>query len=178
MIAEYSRTPHHYFGLTNLSYMGTGFPVKDAVRQVLACYPRIYFACHARHRHDPETRAKITAHQASILDHLDTAEITTLKDLAQHMGVTAATMSVTVDRLSRAGYVLRKRDAKDGRRVSLRLSAAGARMKQAQQVLEPARVEAMLKRLSPAEGAEALSGLALLARAASEEIASWSGTKR
>jgi DNA-binding MarR family transcriptional regulator len=42
------------------------------------------------------------------------------------MGFTATTMSVTVDRLVRAGYVLRKRDSKDGRRVSLRLSATGA----------------------------------------------------
>jgi hypothetical protein len=43
-------------------------------------------------------------------------------------------------------------------------------MKAAQSVLEPARVRAMLRHLTPAERADALRGLALLARAATQEM--------
>jgi hypothetical protein len=47
-------------------------------------------------------------------------------------------------------------------------------MKAAQTVLDPERVRRVLERLPAAERADALRGLALLARAASEEITSWS----
>ena len=63
----------------------------------------------------------------------------------------------------------------DRRRVGLRLTPAGARMKAAQTVLDPARVRAVLRRLSPSERDQALRGLALLARASTHEIASKSG---
>ena len=45
--------------------------MRDAVAQVLAHYPRIFLACHVRHRRDPKTRRLLSAHQGSILDHLD-----------------------------------------------------------------------------------------------------------
>lgn len=142
-------------------------PVSDpGVRAVLELYPKIFFACHTRHRQDPATRRQLSAHQGSILDHLDDVEPTSVNGLARHMGVTASTMSLSIDRLERKGYVGRERDAGDGRRVLLRLTAAGVRVKQAQSVLEPARVRGLLAQLPPRERAEALRGLALLADAA------------
>ena len=140
----------------------------DSVRQVLALYPKIFFACHTRHVRDPKTRRVLSAHQASILDHLDAVEPVTLKTLAQHMGVTLSTMSLSIDRLARGGYVLRSRDARDGRRVNLRVTPAGVRIKEAQSVLDPERVRGMLRRLSGPSRDEALRGLSLLARAAQE----------
>jgi MarR family transcriptional regulator, organic hydroperoxide resistance regulator len=140
----------------------------DPVRQVMALYPKIFFACHTRHVRDPKTRSILSAHQASILDHLDAVEPVSLKTLAQHMGVTLSTMSLSIDRLARGGYVLRSRDAHDGRRVNLRLTPAGVRIKEAQSVLDPERVRGMLYRLSEPSRAEALHGLSLLARAAQE----------
>ncbi len=142
------------------------------VREVLDFYPRIFYACHQRHRRDPKTRRVLSAHQASILDHLDEVEPTSLTGLARHMGVTPATMSVAVERLVRRRYVVRVRDPKDGRRVRLRLAAAGVRIKEASSVLEPERVAAVLARLDPEERSAAIQGLALLARAAEEEMAS------
>lgn len=142
------------------------------VQQVLRDYPRIFFACHTRHRRDPQSRKLLSAHQGSILDHLDDVEPTSLMDLARHMGVTPSTMSISIDRLVRRGYVVRRRDPRDGRRVRLLLSAAGVRVKEAQQVLEPPRVRGMLHALSRDERAAALRGLALLARAASRYMAS------
>jgi MarR family transcriptional regulator, organic hydroperoxide resistance regulator len=145
----------------------------DDVTAVLTHYPRIYYACHARHRRDPTNADVISERQASILDHLDESAPTSLGELADHLGVTASTMSISVDRLVTGGYIRRERDAADGRRLCLVLTPAGARMKAAQTVLDPARVRRMLRHLGPAERKEALRGLALLGRAADAEIASW-----
>jgi hypothetical protein len=68
--------------------------IEEAARQVMALYPRIYFACHSRHVRDPESRRLLSRHQASILDHLDEIEPTTLNELARHMGVTTANTSI------------------------------------------------------------------------------------
>jgi len=132
---------------------------------VLDAYPRIYFACHTRHVRDPETGDEVSIHQASVLDHLDEVDPMTMSDLAGHMGVTIATMSLAIDRLETKKYVRRARDPKDKRRVFLRLTEAGARVRSAKSVLDPVRVEAVLSELSPAELECALEGLALLARA-------------
>jgi MarR family transcriptional regulator, organic hydroperoxide resistance regulator len=142
----------------------------QAAKQLLDLYPRIFFACHTRHVRDPKTRRVLSAHQASILDHLDEREPVTLLDLARHMGVTASTMSLHVERLVQRGYVLRERDTRDARRLRLRISAAGARVREANSVLDPQRVRAMLSRLSGADRKAGLRGLEILARAASRQV--------
>ena len=144
--------------------------VATAARHVMALYPRIYFACHTRHVRDPQSQRLLSRHQASVLDHLDEVEPTTLNDLARHMGVTAATMSLTIDRLERKGYVVRLKDTADRRRVHLRLTSAGVRMREASSVLDPYRVEALVGRLTPDERQAALRGLELLARAADDQL--------
>ena len=114
----------------------------------------------------------MSSHQASVLDHLDDTEGTALFDLARHMGVTASTMSLTVDRLERGGWVSRERSKRDARRVELRLTAAGLRIKKQQKVLEPALVAAVLARLDDRKRKQALQGLELLATASREMAAS------
>ena len=143
----------------------------DAVRQVMNLYPKIFFACHARHVRDPKTQKLLSAHQASILDHLDLREPLPLMDLARHMGVTPSTMSLSIEKLVRRRYVLRSRDPNDGRRISLLLSPAGARIRSEKSVLEPARVRAMLEGLAPRHRSRALEGLSLLAQAAQKFMA-------
>jgi len=142
------------------------------VETVLQCYPQIYFACHCRHVRDAQTHVQLSTHQASVLDHLDDVEGTSLLALAQHMGVTASTMSLMIDRLERGGYVRRERSLQDGRRVDLRLTVAGVGIKKQQKVLEPDLIAAMLRRLDPVRRRQALRGLELLAEAAKEMIAS------
>jgi MarR family transcriptional regulator, organic hydroperoxide resistance regulator len=143
----------------------------DAVRQVMRLYPLIFFACHTRHVRDARSRRTISAHQASILDHLDEIEPTGLNDLARHMGVTPSTMCITVDRLIRARYIARARDPRDGRRVALRITKSGARLRDQKTVLDPELVRAMLAHMTPGERKEGLRGLELLARAAGESVA-------
>jgi DNA-binding MarR family transcriptional regulator len=149
----------------------------EEVQQLLALYPRIFLACHTRHVRDRQSGRVISDHQASVLDHLDEVEPTGLLELAGHMGVTASTMSITVDRLVRGGYVVRERGAEDARRVCLRLTVLGARIKREKSVLDPDLVKALLRRLPPSQRREALHGLALLARAADEEMQSRSAAK-
>ena len=143
--------------------------VPEAAREVLTLYPRIYFACHTRHVRDPVSRRLLSRHQASILDHLDELDPTTVNDLARHMGVTPATMSLALDRLERRGYVARRRDNPDRRRVHVRLTAAGVRMREATSVLDPPRVEELLSRLTGDEREAAVRGLALLDAAVHRE---------
>jgi DNA-binding MarR family transcriptional regulator len=144
--------------------------LSTASREVLNLYPRIFFACHTRHRRDPKTRKEISSHQASILDHLDSVDPTSLVELAQHMGVTPGTMSLSVQRLVRDRYVVRERDETDARRVHLRLSPSGVRVKETDSVLDPKRLELILKHLSPKERDYAVRGLGLLAGAAQKEM--------
>ena len=151
---------------------------RDAARQVMELYPRIYFACHTRHVRDPKTQRLLSAHQASILDHLDEREPLTLLDLARHMGVTASTMSLHVERLVQRGYVSRLRAKEDGRRLRLLLTPAGVQVREAKSVLDPARVRALLARLTPDERQAGIRGLALLARAGSEQMEEHSRRKK
>lgn len=137
-----------------------------AVRRLLAAYPAIFVACHQEHRRDPERGTAISAHQGSILDHLDMVTPMSLTALAQHLGVTPSTMSLHIDRLQAIRLVTRRKDPADKRRVWLQLTAAGERVKDASSVLEPARVGALLRRLTPDQREAGLVGLELLATAA------------
>lgn len=143
----------------------------DALR-LMDFYPKIYFACHTRHITDVDTGTKLTAKQASVLDHLDPAEPVTLFDLAMHMGVTPSTMSLSIDRLVRLGYVKREKDKKDGRKTHLTLTSQGEKVKNAHSVLDLAVVESVLGRLDAKERKLALDGLGLLAYAAELEMKS------
>lgn len=142
------------------------------VLTLMQSYPKIYFACHTRHVQDEETNQRLSAHQASILDHLDELDGTSMLTLAGHMGVTASTMSLTVDRLVRAGYVTRDRDAFDARKVALRLTKDGARVKERKSVLDRDLVAALLGRMKPRDRATGLAGLEMLAKAAGNFVES------
>lgn len=139
---------------------------EQAVDALIRCYPKIYFACHMQHVRDEKTKRTLSAQQASILDHLDAVEPTGVQQLASHMGVTASTMSLNLDRLEQAGYVARTRDTEDSRRVHVRLTKAGVRIKQQQKVLDPALVSKMLEQLNASELNKAIAGLELLGKAA------------
>lgn len=136
------------------------------VERVLRAYPMIYLACHRRHVQDPQSGAKLTAALAGLLDHLDPKEPTSVVKLAQHMGVTPATVSVALNRLADKGYIRRVRDRKDQRRVLVTLTAAGERVTKANSVLEPRLIDAVLSRLPEKERNRAVDGLEVLARAA------------
>lgn len=150
---------------------------EQAVEALIRCYPKIYLACHMRHVCDERTKRVLSAQQTSILDHLDAVEPTGVQQLASHMGVTASTMSLNLDRLETAGYIYRTRDSEDSRRVQVRLTKAGVRIKQQQKVLDPVLARNMLQQLPAADLAKAISGLELLGRAAGSVLSQTWSTK-
>ncbi|HWY41942.1 MAG TPA: MarR family transcriptional regulator [Candidatus Sulfotelmatobacter sp.] len=135
-------------------------------RRLLDAYPAIYLACHRQHVRDDERGNAVTAHQASILDHLDATRPMTLSKLAEHMGVSRSTMSITVARLVRDGYITRKRNQKDARSVGLTLTRAGTRIKEQNTVLDPDLLKQIFRLIPANELETALQGIERLARGA------------
>ena len=140
------------------------------VQTLQSAYRRIYFACHTRHLQDPVDGKSLSAHQASILNPLDSMDPTMVGELADHLGVTASTMSLNLTRLEKAGYISRERDPADRRVMNVLLTESGERMRSAQTVLDPERVDRMLLEMAPGTRREALRGLVLLSEAADSVI--------
>lgn len=129
-------------------------------------YPKIYFACHRRHLRDDQNGRILTAHMAAIVDHLDRQHPRTISEMAQHLSVTESTISIQISKLERFGYVRRTRDGVDRRRVGVRLTGAGARVREQNSVLDPDLAQQMLSLLNGDDLQAALRGLELLGKAA------------
>jgi MarR family transcriptional regulator, organic hydroperoxide resistance regulator len=135
-------------------------------RAVQIAYPQIYLACHTRHTRARSTAFRLSARDSSLLVHLDEHEPTRPATLARHMNIGGPALSAAVRRLEQLGYIARRTVDADRRGVELRLTAKGADALGATSVLETARVEALLRSLTPADRARAVDGLTLLGRAA------------
>jgi DNA-binding MarR family transcriptional regulator len=144
----------------------------SSVRAVQRCYPQIYLACHVDHVRTKSNRHHLSAHDSSLLVHLDETRPTSPRELARHLGVSKSTLSAALKRLETLGHLTRHADANDRRQIELRLTALGADAMSETSVLDPKRVARVLARLSASEQKRALDGLALLARAACEDQAS------
>ncbi len=152
------------------------------VESVLEAFARIRASGRPRAVRDPSGEGAVSARQASILALLDSEDPAMVGELADHHGVTASTMSLTLKRLERDGFVRRDRDPADRRVTNVRLTDAGVRIREARRLLSPERVAGMLQLLSPAERGDAVRGLRLLATAADrlerrsvQELAAWTG---
>ena len=133
------------------------------VRRLLDVYPAIFLACHRQLVREDESGKSITEPQASVLDHLHATRATTLSKLAEHMGVSRSTMSITVARLVRGGHIKRSRNNSDARCVNLTLTPAGARVKEQNTILEPELVKRMFRLMPAGEIETALQGIECLA---------------
>ena len=140
--------------------------VNEAAETFESLFRKVQHACHACSAAAPEGPAPGGERQARLLDHLDPHVLAHPGALALHMGITPSTVSLTVDRLVAAGLALRERPSGDARRVGIRLTAAGSRVRDARTGLDPDRVRALLRRLSPGRRRKALRGLKILAKAA------------
>ena len=136
------------------------------VEAVLAAYPALHAAWRRRAVRDDASGRRLSNHLAGILDHLHGSEPITAGDLAQRLGVTPATVSIQLNRLVKLRLVTRQRDDADARRVLLRLTEGGARLRGKRSLLDPGRVRAALEVLEPEARDAAVAGLAALVRAA------------
>lgn len=134
------------------------------IGRLLNAYPAIYLACHRRHIRDDETGAVVTAHQASILDHLDHQKPTTVSKLAEHLGIGRSAMSIQISNLVRKGYIWRRTIPGDTRKTGLTLTDAGNKVKKQNTVLDPERLKAMFALMPDAELEPALQGIERLAK--------------
>ena len=134
------------------------------IQRLFEAYPAIYLACHRRHVRDDESGEVVTAHQASILDHLDLQQAITVSKLAEHLGIGRSAMSIQLNRLVRKGYVRRTTMEGDGRKVGLLLTSAGSRIQKYNTVLDPDLVRALFASMPKGELERALGGIELLAR--------------
>ena len=134
------------------------------VRRLLDAYPAIFLACHRQHMRDDDEGNALSENQSSVLDHLDERRPTTLSKLAEHMGVSRSTMSITVSRLVRGGYIRRNRSREDTRCIALTLTAAGSTVKRENSVLHPELVREMFRTMTADELETALRGLECLAK--------------
>jgi DNA-binding MarR family transcriptional regulator len=133
-------------------------------RRLSLAYPAIYLACHRRHIRDDESGALVTAHQATVMDHLDIQKPTTISNLAEHLGIGRSAMSIQVNQLVRRGYVRRRAVPGDRRRVGLTLTDAGNRIKKQNTVLDPDLVGLVFASMPEFELELALQGIEQLAK--------------
>jgi DNA-binding MarR family transcriptional regulator len=129
-------------------------------------FPKIYLACHVDHVRTKSNRHHLSAHDSSILAHLDEVAPVVAGQLARHLGVSNSTLSAALKRLEALGHVERRPAAPDRRRFELRLTAAGSKAMSESSVLDTRRVNGLLAKLPPASCRRAIAGLALLADAA------------
>jgi DNA-binding MarR family transcriptional regulator len=134
------------------------------VRRLQAAYPAIFLACHQKHVREDSSGNTVTERQASVLDHLSEKQPITLSMLAEHMGVSRSTMSITVSRLVRGGYVARRKSAQDSRLVALTLTPAGVRIRDENALLHPELVRQIFRKMKPEEVETALQGIECLAK--------------
>ena len=142
--------------------------MRDEIFEIQRLYPQIYIACHNDHVRAASTGFRISSQDASVLVHLDRDTGTRPSTLAKHLGVAPSTLSATISRLEKLGYLSSQPSENDKRQRELRLTARGGEAIAATSVLNLERVRVMMNKLTPAERKAAVRGLSLLARAARE----------
>lgn len=139
---------------------------RNPVHAIQRFYPQIYLACHVDHVRAKSNAHHLSAHDSSLLVHLDEVVPVNAGELARHLGVAGSTLSAALERLERLGHLMRKPSPRDRRNVEVRLTAQGATAIAEVSVLDRRRLEGVLATLSNAEQKRAVAGLELLARAA------------
>jgi DNA-binding MarR family transcriptional regulator len=94
----------------------------------------------------------LSEHERQLLHHIPTqAPGVPLGTVARHLALPSSSASVLVKDLARRGFVARRRDPRDERRLSLVLTRRGAARVAADSVLDPDRLTAALQALGASE---------------------------
>jgi DNA-binding MarR family transcriptional regulator len=149
-----------------LVFHNVGMVKCDDVLSLQRLFPQIYFACHVDHIRRKSTAFGLTSKESHLLTHLDKAQSTTARDLADHVGVASSTLSAALKRLSTLGYITKKPSSQDRRVSLLRLTDKGEVALAATACLQTDRVRALLEKLKPSARIDVLRSLELLSRAA------------
>jgi MarR family transcriptional regulator, organic hydroperoxide resistance regulator len=110
----------------------------------------------------------LSQHERQLLHHVPAEGGVALTDLARHLLLPKSTASVLVKDLERRGFVRRRRDIRDERRLAIVLTAEGRRRVAADTVLEPESLARALAALPPSRRAALIDGFEALADAAEQ----------
>ncbi len=122
----------------------------------------------ALHRGD---EPDLSQHERQLLHHVPSDGGVELNHIARHLALPKSTASALVKDLERRGFVTRRRDPRDERRLAVTLTTKGLDRVEADSVLDIRGLEATLAELAPDERralVEAMEKLADAARARRE----------
>ena len=108
----------------------------------------------------------LTQHERQLLHHVGSAQGVPLGVVARHLGIPKSSASEQVKGLERRGFLTRRRDPTDERRLSIVLTDTGVARVTRDSILDLAPLAAALKRISAADRRALLVGLERLAAAA------------
>jgi len=138
-----------------------GIPNQSYAEQFDELYGRLWRAFFKADTED------LTQHERQLLHHIGSAQGVPLGVVARHLGIPKSSASEQVKGLERRGFLTRRRDPTDERRLSIVLTETGVARVTRDSVLDLARLAAALKRISAADRRALLVGLERLAAAAS-----------
>jgi MarR family transcriptional regulator, organic hydroperoxide resistance regulator len=112
----------------------------------------------------------LSQHERQLLHHVGDEKGVPLGVVARHLGIPKSSASEQVKSLERRGFLKRRRDTKDERRLSIVLTDMGVARLRRDSVLDLVRLAAALKKVSAADKKALLAGLERLAAAADGEV--------
>ena len=110
----------------------------------------------------------LSQHERQLLHHVPAAGGVALSDLARHLALPKSTASVVVKDLERRGFLRRRRDTRDERRLAIVLTAEGRRKVAADTVLAPEPLARALDALPAARRRALVEAFEALADAAEQ----------
>ena len=146
--------------------MQNGCMLDGLVFELQRLYPQIYLACHIDHIRAASTEWRVSSRDSSVLTHLSLRYGTSPRSLGAHLGVVPSTLSATLKKLAKFGYIRNIARTDDRRKRELWLTQRGAEAMSSTSILDAGRIRLLLKQLTRAEQEEAIRGLGLLGRAA------------
>jgi DNA-binding MarR family transcriptional regulator len=127
----------------------------------------------------------LSQHERQLLHHIPSDQGIPLGEVARHLGIPKSSASEQVKSLERRGFLTRRRDPDDERRLAIVLTAEGLAQVRSDSVLDLGRLGAALKRLRASDRKALVDGLDRLVGAASdnrsavrgrvEDVAGYSG---
>src|SRR2546427_4487410 len=108
----------------------------------------------------------LSQHERQLLHHVPAVRGIPLGDVSNHLGIPKSSASEQVKSLERRGFLRRRRDPDDERRLSIVLTKKGQERVASDSVLDLDRLATALKKLSPMGRVALPAGLARLPAAA------------
>jgi MarR family transcriptional regulator, organic hydroperoxide resistance regulator len=134
----------------------------SSVEQFEVAYRRIWAALNRPDEPD------LSQHERQLLHHIPERGGVALTWLARHLLLPKSSASVLIKGLERRGFVTRRRDSADERRLAIGLTAKGRKRVAEDSVLEPDKLARALDRMAETKRRALINGMEELADRAAE----------